>query len=72
MQCPKCGRVMTWGGSGRNRMVCVPCETPQRYHYEYVNNPEETITDLKRKGKCYCHLMEDRVCQVCKNKANSP
>lgn len=66
--CPDCGRPMTYGGAARNRMVCVPCETPKHWEFGRQVIPEESITDLKLAGKCYCHLMDGRKCAICRGK----
>lgn len=65
-QCPECHRPMVWSGTGANRLMCPECDLGVKGSRE---PKEENITDLKRAGKCYCHLMVGRVCETCKKVA---
>lgn len=65
-RCPECSRPMTWGGSKTNRLVCAVCSQIKSFSFDGMKpREEESITDLKNRGVCYCHLMINRTCSVC-------
>jgi hypothetical protein len=72
-RCPGCGRPMTWGGSRANSLQCAVCDTPKSFAFDGMAQPkEESITDLKNRGICYCHLMINRTCSVCVARGPKP
>lgn len=72
-RCPECSRPMTWGGSRSNSLECPECSKPKNYRFDgMAKQPEESITDLKNRGVCYCHLMTGRTCQVCVARGPKP
>lgn len=68
-RCPDCSRPMIWGGSRSNALVCTECTKPKSFSFDGMAvSKDESITDLKNRGICYCHLMTGRTCQVCRSK----
>ncbi len=72
-RCPECSRPMTWGGSRSNRLECGVCSQPNSFTFNGSQGAqEESITDLKNRGVCYCHLMVNRTCAVCVARGPKP
>lgn len=68
-RCSECSAALVWTGMAGGRLECPVCSKPKEFRAGFEE--EETITDLKRAGKCYCHLMHNRTCETCRKKGKS-